>query len=1132
MKRGMNNLPRPIQPFAQRCRLAFAFGLMILVLVCLRDVLANESLSRTDIGSGLLPRNIQLSILSTYDGLSQAAVNSIVQDKHGFMWFGTQEGLNRYDGYKIEVYQHDHNDPRSLAHDWIWTTYVDQSGQLWVGTDGGGLSQYVYESDDFINIKHDPSDPSSLSSNRIRVIFQDNEGVRWIGTDGGGLNRMNAGDGGFIHYRHDPQDPSSLPGDKVEAIIEDRNGMLWIATNSGLARFDRRNQIFHRYQHDPAKPDSLVDNRVRALLEDTDGGLWIGTQHGLSHFNVATGNFTRFQHDPQDPYSLNHDEVRTIHQDQDGTLWIATDAGLNEWRRDQRSFIRYSHDPLNRTSLPNNRVTSLYQDSGGVLWIGTYNGIGKWNFISDTFMHYQQISDSQSSLSNNLVTGISASRESIWIGTYGGGLNRLDIASGKIEHFQRDPANSNSLSDDRVMAVLVDKAGQVWTGTRNHGLSRFDPETETFTHFKKDPDNENSISADGVTSIYADDETLWIGTYGGGLNKLDLNTGFFTHYQHDADDNLSISSDRVLAIYRDSSGTLWIGTEDGGLNQFDESNQTFIRYQHDPEQAASLGSNTAWEILEGQDGSLWIATRDGGLNRWSAADRQAGRRVFSKYLKQDGLISNTLHGILEDNSGALWLSSNRGLTRFDPGNNTIRHFDESNGLPGKEFTFGARFKHTDGTLMFGGTDGLVVFDPSMLHINQHKPQVAVTALLQMSPVMKSFSTNPMPAKLNLNYRDYAISFEFTALDYTSSDKNRYKYILEGFEKDWIQSNDYRRATYTNLAPGHYTFKVMGTNSDALWSEDVAAIDIHVLPPPWRTGWAYALYTLLILSILMLILRGQMNRLKRAEVQRRELEVQVDRRTRELQEQNKELEELSKQLEKASYTDQLTGLNNRRYLHQIMESEMATLDRYPEEKPTDGGKPVALDISAGLAIIMIDLDGFKQINDEHGHHAGDLALIQVRDILQKCCRKSDTIIRWGGDEFVIVGRHSSRLGAEKYAERIRFELANHQYQIGGGNVARLSGSIGVTMYPFIPNNISMLTWEQVITIADQAAYLAKENGRNAWVGLYGSRRVTPDDIFERMRNDPENLIKQGLVKVTTSLETALDFSNNKIRSKLS
>ncbi|NNE64353.1 MAG: GGDEF domain-containing protein [Gammaproteobacteria bacterium] len=268
----------------------------------------------------------------------------------------------------------------------------------------------------------------------------------------------------------------------------------------------------------------------------------------------------------------------------------------------------------------------------------------------------------------------------------------------------------------------------------------------------------------------------------------------------------------------------------------------------------------------------------------------------------------------------------------------------------------------------------------------------------------------------------------------------------------------------------------------------------------------------------------MNRLKQAEIQRLDLESQVSSRTKELQDQNKELEQLSRQLEKASYTDQLTGLYNRRYLHQLMESEVAALKQNTEQKPADSDNTLTLDIFPGLSITVIDLDGFKQINDVYGHHAGDLALIQVRDILQKCCREADTIIRWGGDEFVIIGRHSSRLGAEKYAERIRFELAQHQYQVGGGNMARLSGSIGVTMFPFIPNSNHMLSWEQVTTIADQAAYVAKENGRNAWVGLYGSRRLTSDNISERMQNDIESLIKQGLVDVTTSLETTLIFSN--------
>ncbi len=405
-------------------------------------------------------------------------------------------------------------------------------------------------------------------------------------------------------------------------------------------------------------------------------------------------------------------------------------------------------------------------------------------------------------------------------------------------------------------------------------------------------------------------------------------------------------------------------------------------------------------------------------------------------------------------------------------------------------------------------------------------------MLQMAPVMKSYSSNQVQSNLVLTYRDNAISFDFAALDYTSSDKNRYQYILEGFEEDWIHSHDYRRASYTNLPAGDYVFKVMGANNDGVWNENVAALKIHVLPPPWQSAWAYSLYTLLAVITLALIGRHQRNKFRQAEVQRRELEVQVAERTKKLQKQNEELAALSKQLEKASYTDQLTGLHNRRYLHELMESEIAALDRYQDENSSDDDNTVTQVLSPGLAIIMIDLDGFKPVNDEYGHHAGDLALIQVKDILQKCCRKSDTIIRWGGDEFVVLGRHSSRLGAEKYAERMRYELANHQYQVGEGHVARLSGSIGVTMIPFVPNQINMLQWEQVFTIADQAAYLAKENGRNAWVGLYGSRRVTSEDVIDRMKTDLESLVSQGLVEVTTSIDGALQYSNKAVVSKLS
>ena len=762
-------------------------------------------------------------------------------------------------------------------------------------------------------------------------------------------------------------------------------------------------------------------------------------------------------------------------------------------------------------------MISIFQDRGGVLWVGTYKGVSRWNYISDAFTYYQHHADGRPGLSNNLVTGISGSPDGlIWVGTYGGGLNRLDPVSGQVVSFRHHPSDQNTLSDNRVMTVFADQAGSVWVGTRNAGLNRLDTDTGAVIRYRHDPLDPHSLSANGVTCIHGDgDDVLWVGTYGGGLNRYDLRSGQFRAFRHHPNDSSSLSSDRVLSIVRGSSGRLWIGTEDGGLNGFDEQTESFSQYRHDPANADSLGSDTAWEILEGADGSLWIATRDGGLNRWLAADREAGRPVFRRYGKGDGLVSNTLHGILEDEFGVLWLSSNRGLSRFYPSTGNLRHFDKSNGLQGDEFNFGARFRDTDGNLFFGSTDGLVRFQPKRVRANPHHPSIVATAFIRLSPVASGHSSDPRPAEVTLDYRDYSISFEFTALDYASSGKNQYRYRLEGFETEWNDPGRFRRATYTNLPAGNYTFKVKGSNNEGVWSQHTAAISLRVTPPPWRTGWAYTAYSLLVLLLVVAVVRAQANRLKQAARQREVLEQQVQARTQELAERNQELEHLTSQLEQASVTDPLTSLNNRRYLQQYIESEIAAMDRSAQEQVESGS---VVEFTPGFSFMMIDLDGFKPINDTYGHHAGDLALKQVRDILRSCCRKSDTIVRWGGDEFFIIGRHTSRQGVEKSAERIRTELAAHNYQVGGGCVAQLSASIGLTLFPFAPNKPRKLSWEQVASIADQAAYLAKRNGRNAWVGLYGTGRISSLNLYERLSKDLQGLVEQGVVELTTSLDS--------------
>ena len=367
MQRVMQRSRLLLYNVAMRYWLAFLLGLLMVLLAQIPVVVADENEPNTSIRTGLVPRNIQFSTLTIADGLSQAAVNAIAQDQHGFMWFGTQEGLNRYDGYEFTTYYHDPTEPGSLSHDWVWTVFVDNSGHLWIGTDGGGLSRYEPDSNSFTHFRHNPNDPTALSHDRVRMIHQDQKGILWIGTDGGGLNRFNPVADSFTHYRHNAQIKDSLPNDKVVAILEDQKGVMWIGTDGGgLSRFDPNLEKFTHYHHDPSKSDSLSDNRIRALYEDSEGRFWIGTYSGgVNLFNRANGSFKRFQHDSKDPYSLGHDEVRDIFQDADGTVWFATDAGLDEWRPAIQGFFHYSHDPTDASSIASDRVITLFFRSAG-----------------------------------------------------------------------------------------------------------------------------------------------------------------------------------------------------------------------------------------------------------------------------------------------------------------------------------------------------------------------------------------------------------------------------------------------------------------------------------------------------------------------------------------------------------------------------------------------------------------------------------------------------------------------------------------------------------------------------------------------------------------------------------------------
>jgi diguanylate cyclase (GGDEF)-like protein len=667
------------------------------------------------------------------------------------------------------------------------------------------------------------------------------------------------------------------------------------------------------------------------------------------------------------------------------------------------------------------------------------------------------------------------------------------------------------------MSLKVDHKGVLWVGTYAGGLDRFDPATGTFVHNRHDASDPGSISSDAVMSIYEDRAgVLWVGTFEGGLNRLDRETGRFIHYVNDPSNPTSLSNNRVTSFHEDSLGILWVGTDGGGLNRFDRATGTFTRFRHDPSDPESLSADDIWSIAEDRRGRLWIGTQGGGLNCWEKRDRRASRSVFERYREGDGLPNDHVYGILPDQAGHLWLSTNRGLSKFSPRSKTFRNYDVTHGLQSNEFNFGAYHRSPSGEMFFGGINGFNVFYPHRIRENPHVPRVVLTALWRLNEKVRLEELiSETDGEIELDYRDDVVSFEFAALDYTAPEKNRYAYKLDGFDEDWIALGNMRRATYTNLDAGVYTLWVRGSNNDGLWSEPAVALNFRVVSPPWKTWWAKCIYLLLLGGVLLSYTRSQARKLRREAEHSKELERLVEDRTRELAERNRELQLANDRLEEASLTDSLTGLRNRRYLMTAINHDIALTARSYDEFERRGaseGPPPRPD----FLFLMIDLDGLKGINDSYGHHTGDVALLQFRDLLQRVCRKSDTIIRWGGDEFLIVGRSTDRSAAESLADRIRTAVAEHPFKLPGGVTLFLSCSVGFARYPFLPFTPTQISWEQVLTIADRALYLAKKSGRNAWAAMFGTEKTPAVDLVQRINDDVERLVREGAIEFRSSI----------------
>ena len=851
--------------------------------------------------------NIKFEHITVEQDLSNGTVYSIAQDKKGFIWFGTPDGLNKYDGYSFKVYYHNPQNPFSISNNNAGNIFIDNSGYIWIGTWGGGLNKFDPKTEKFIHYLPDAENPNSISDIRIQSIYEDRFGILWFGSYESGLNKLITGKSKepghdtakFIHYQHIADNPNSLSNNRIWSIKEDQQGHLWIATSNGLNRFDHQTGQFIRYFHDPDNQNSLSNNVIRSLHLSPSGTFWIGTQNGLNRFNPENKTFTRYFYDEKQENKFGKNTITSIIEGSNKILWIGTADGLYRFNPKSEIFTRFLHSPKNPYSLSANEIRCLFEDVSGNIWIGTLGaGINKFNNKPKNIRHYSYNPDNPNSLSHNKVWCIyEDSKNNLWIGTRGG-LNKLarkkvegtDYYKEEFTHYNHDADNPNSLSHNEIWCIYEDSKNNLWIGTRSGGLNKFDRATGIFSHYLHDPVDPNSLSRMGIRSIYEDSSgTFWIGSYTGGLCIFNRDTEQLTRFQHNPDDKNSLSHNEVWCIFEDHSGSLWIGTGNG-LNQFNKTTQKFEYYNYAQDNPDNLQINRIFYIHEDKSGILWIGT-DWGLHKFNRFTKK-----FTPFFKSDGLPNNRILCILSDNDENLWLSTNKGISKFNPNTETFKNYGIDDALQGMEFSSRACLKNKHGQMFFGGGNGFNSFYPNSIEDNKNIPSIVITDFKIFNKSQQVGTNNESPLhqpitrtnEIELSHKDYVFSFDFAALDYVCPAQNKYAYKMEGFDENWIYTDANKRfAHYSNLLPGKYIFRVKGSNNDDVWNNEGTSIKITIVPPFWKTWW---FRILLVVSITGIVFSWYKSRIRTIKVQKEKLESQVIERTRELQKAKKKAEE--------------------------------------------------------------------------------------------------------------------------------------------------------------------------------------------------------------------------------------------------
>ena len=835
-------------------------------------------------------RSMVFREFSKGEGLSDVHINAMLQDKQGFLWIGTWNGLNRYDGNTFKVYRSVENDSTTLVSDGIMRLAEDNNGRIWIICNTG-LSMYDKTKDRFVRIS--PND-TSTGTNFTR-LFVDSKGILWIGTNNEGIWTLPVNDSTdfskikphFKQYKHDNKNPNSVSTNSISYIYEDRKSNIWInADNKIIDRYNPQTDNFDRY---PINIPGIEKQTgiVTLQLEDSDGLYWFGSSGaGLISWDKKHNVFKQYLYRP-DKNSLSANIVTHVRQAKDGILWISTDGGgISFYDKKTGLFDYCKNETTNPNSLSSNAVNLTFEDRSGIIWICTFNmGLNKFEATSTNFELYKPNPFDKNSLSHKSVTSILEDKDgNFWIGTDGGGLNFWNNKTKNFRHFLNDPSNPNSISGNVVVSLAEDFEGNIWIGTYTKGLNCYKRKENKFLHYTHIPGDNYSLSHNNVWALLEDSKhNLWIGTLEGTLNLFDRKTNRFYYYKNDPNNPGSFVGMYTTDLFEDSRHYLWIATSAGlemvKLDDYDFKKPApklyFNHYRHN-NISNSISTNNIFCIYEDHEGTLWFGTNSGGLNKLNIKTNE-----FTIFTEKDGLPHNSIKGILEDNDNIIWISTENGISKFNPKIKTFHNYDATDGLQDYFFSK-ANCKSKDGRLLFGGPNGFNAFIPRSLTTNTIPPQVVLTDFKIYNgsvAVGQKINGNIVLTKaiteskvLTLSYKETFFSFDFSALDFTNPPKNSFAYKMEGFDKDWIYAGNKKEATYTNLDPSEYIFRVKGSNNDGIWNETGTSIQIIITPPFWKTLWFYGFILVIVVGIVFGLYRWRVWQLLENE---KELKKRVD-----------------------------------------------------------------------------------------------------------------------------------------------------------------------------------------------------------------------------------------------------------------